>query len=440
MSFCISTLGGGRDPRLDTHRTATPIDHPDLSITRAKLEYATTDVCFTYLAAIGKTKGAYRYADLLSVIAVTADVFADKAVDAWVWDKYGGINARHQNYYNFYELWLDSTYAAPHFGGDSWLGRVVGGSGVILATEGVDIPGNTAWLLRISISGSAFKGYRDGPATPSDTATTLRYQATDTTFASGYWGPRTRPTTYGNSEAYLAWLRASSSPGLQAIAVLEVDIEGSGKPDDPYGPSLSRNLVEISTLTGLPDFLYQETKKYEALKAKGFTDDEIRILLGYVPKHQINLDAISWGAFELHPDKTSTAIITITGENPNSPKAIDRHKARAKRVFTPPKNYQEAVALYNQLTKDYPHWLAGKDNFAYQVLGWEELDLMQNIDFYHGELIEHKTHYQQLKQVPDFEIQNRLNELADKLSKATVLTDERDKHLAKIKEVNKLGW
>lgn len=40
MSFCISTVGG-RDPRLDTHRTAIPIDHPDGSILITKLAFRT---------------------------------------------------------------------------------------------------------------------------------------------------------------------------------------------------------------------------------------------------------------------------------------------------------------------------------------------------------------------------------------------------------------
>jgi hypothetical protein len=40
MSFYISTVGG-RDPRLDTHRTAIPIDHPDASIPLPKLAFRT---------------------------------------------------------------------------------------------------------------------------------------------------------------------------------------------------------------------------------------------------------------------------------------------------------------------------------------------------------------------------------------------------------------
>jgi hypothetical protein len=92
------------------------------------------------------------------------------------------------------------------------------------------------------------------------------------------------------------------------------------------------------------------------------------------------------------------------------------------------------------LKGDFKHWLAGKDNFAYQVLGWEVLDWFQNADFYYGELVEHKTHYDQLKKVPDWELRNRLSELTDKLQKVTTLADERDKHLSKLNEIIKRGW
>jgi len=34
----------------------------------------------------------------------------------------------------------------------------------------------------------------------------------------------------------------------------------------------------------------------------------------------------------------------------------------------------------------------------------------------------------------------RLEVLEEKLSKITVLTEERDKHLGKLKEVKRLGW
>jgi hypothetical protein len=266
--------------------------------------------------------------------------------------------------------------------------------------------------------------------------------ATDTSFANGYFGYRPLRNTYshGGSVDGAVWLKGSLSPLPPAQAVLKVDVEGSGKLEDSYRPSLSQTLVEVASLTGLPDFLYNEVKKYDVLKAKGFTEDEIKLLLGYIPQHQVDLDAVTWGAFELHADKAPTAIVTITGDNPYKSGAIDRQKVKAKRVFSAPKDYDDAVSLYNTLKRDYPHWLAGKDNFAYQTLGLEIFEWMQNVDFYYGEFIDHKTHYQQLKQVPDLEIINRLNELREKLSKVSVLVDERDKHVGKVDEVLRKGW
>jgi len=175
------------------------------------------------------------------------------------------------------------------------------------------------------------------------------------------------------------------------------------------------------------------------LKSNGFTDEEIQLLLGYIPQHKVDLDSVTWGAFELHP-KDSTVVITITGDNPYSSGAIERQKGKVKRVFKPPKDYSEAVALYNSLRADYPYWLAGKENFAYQTLGWEELDLMQNVDFYYGELIEHRTHYSQLKRVDDDEMRRRIEEIIGKLSKVGGLKDERDRHVGKAKEILKRGW
>jgi hypothetical protein len=166
-------------------------------------------------------------------------------------------------------------------------------------------------------------------------------------------------------------------------------------------------------------------------------------LLGYIPQHQVDLEAVTWGAFEFS-EKSPTNIIIITGDNPYQQGAIHKQTELAKnknlKVLSPPRNYGGAVAQFNQLRRDYPHWLAGKDNYAYQVLGWEELDLFQNVDFYYGELVEHRTHYDQLKRVPDWELWRRLEELERRLERLAVLTEERDKHLEKLKTIKRLGW
>ena len=458
-----------RKTDLDSHRTASPIDHPDGSITtakiadgavtttkiadgnvtRAKLEYPTVNVPIAYLFIIGKAFQDCTDGNRFVFIG-TLDNFADKMIanaqlmKAAESEYYEGFFGRAQA-----DPRSDSYFTRVATGNttaDGTLEKVSAGTITSLGAEAVDLFDDTVYIFGISCSGSTIKRVRFDRWTVSAGAisfgtATVAVSATDTTFASGRF--LERHTNVGgpdNPAGLVAFLLAPASPSPPAQAILELSVEGTGKPDDPFRPSMSRSLVEIDSLTGLPDFLYREVKKYNVLKAKGFTDDEMKLLFGYAPQRQVDLDSATWGAFEFHPDKASTVIITITGDNPYSPRAVERQKARAKRVFAPPKDYNEAVDLYNKLKADYPHWLAGKDNMAYQTLGWEVLDWFQNIDFYYGELIEHKTHYQQLKQVPDFEIRNRLNKLIEKLSKVSVLVEERDKHIAKAEEVLKGGW
>jgi len=412
---------------LNVHRTAVPIDHPDRSVTRVKLEYPTVDVSFAYLDAINKLVEV-QAPDWDETGSATVDVFVDKAIEGVISDQSMFISLRtDKTWNNRYSLIVDTGFSTRDFG----IHKVVNKSYYIIAYEAVDLVTYSSHLAKLSISGSSIKGFRGDLSTPKITVT-------DTTFASGSaqigagWGR-------GTAHSLTYFLRAPASPSPQAISILEVGVEGSGSPDDPYRHVLSRNLVPISQLSGLPAFLYREAKKYEVLRAKGFTDEEMELLLGYVPKHQVDLDAVTWGAFELHPDKSPTAIVTVVGDNPYSQGAVERQRGVAKRWWSPPSGYNEAVELYMQLSRDFD-WLAGKDNFAYQVLGWEELEWLQNVDFYYGELVEHRTHYSQLKQVSDDEIRGRIEELIGKLSSMGVLRGERESHIAKAKEVLRRGW
>jgi hypothetical protein len=305
------------------------------------------------------------------------------------------------------------------------------GTATALGNSARDITSGNFFTHEPQASGSALAFYVDGTAVVS---------VTDTAYASGAWGVGVSASATCARCVSDALLVSPTSQIPPALGILELPVAGSGTESDPYRPSLSQDLVEVEKLSNLPIFLYVEADKYRSLRARGFTDEDMARWLGYVPQHQVDLNSVRWGSFELHADKAPTAIVVITGDNPYKPGAIDRQKAVAKRAFAPPTDYSEAVSLYNALKKDYPHWLAGKDNFAYQTLGHEIFDWLQNIDFYYGELLEHKTHYSQLKQVPDFEIRNRLNELIERLSKVSVLVEERDKHIAKAKEVLKRGW
>ena len=419
------------------------LEIPDRSIDRIKLEYPTEDVSFAYLSAINKVRySAYR---TFGYLVLTDDSFTNKAV--WVAVQVNTsaiIVGRYNNYNSMYFIDTDPGASAS----DIRLNRVVAGSATGLASEAVDIDTKGRGLV-LSCSGSVLKGLRyelltavNPVALPSPNGT---ISATDTSFVSGLFGFRflREASSHGGSESGSAWLKAPMTPLPPARAIIEVEVEGSGAPEDQYRPALSKGLVEIQSLQGLPEFLYREAKKYQMLISKSFTEDEIKLLLGYIPQHQVDLNSITWGAFEFS-EKSPTNILIITGDNPYKSGAIDRQveMARSKNLKTlrPPRNYGEAVAQFNQLKRDFQHWLAGKDNYAYQVSGLEELDLFQDVDFYFGELVEHKAHYQQLKNVPEWELWRRLEALEEKLSKVTVLTEERDKHMEKLKTIKKLGW
>jgi len=414
---------------LDIHRSRIPIDHPDRAVTRAKLEYPTVDVRFAYLDAIDKLV-PMPSPEWDVIGAGTSESFADKALEGICTDRAYVLRVRGPDTYNGYAANLDTTRTTQDFSVDKVVNKVV----TILGAESVDLLSNSSHLCKLSASGSTLKGYRANMATPKVTVT-------DTTFASGRcavvagWGFRV-PFVLAYS------LRSPSSESPRALAVLEVEADGSGSTDDPFRPLMSENLVDVSELQ-VPDFLKLEKRKYDILKAKGFTDEEMKTLLGYVPQHQVNLDSVSWGAFEFS-DKSPTNIIVITSDNPYRQGAIDRQAESARkkglRALRPPRDYDEAVSQYNELKRDFKHWLAGKDNYAYQTLGLEVFDLFQNVDFYYGELIEHKAHYDQLKMVPEQEIRRRLEELEEKLRRVGVLAEERDRHLSKLREVVRRGW
>jgi hypothetical protein len=432
---------------LDYHRLKTPIDHPDGSITTAKIASgAVTPSRIGTSLSEGINIVNWFIASGLDIIHSENPVsdhtitLLNKTLSDYsaIYISQDNMRMWHRNQYTTWGSGYTHEMYTSVSTQDHKFVKWVTGTITALGYEAVDLS-NYHYLYGVDISGSSFKCYRAWVTAKTISSASPKFTATDSTYASGYIGIGFVKGYYPIPYAVPTWFSAFSR-GVEAISIIELGVEGSGKPDDPYRPSFSRNLAEITSLTGLPDFLYREAKKYQMLKKRGFEDEEIELLLGYLPQRQVDLNTVTWGAFEFYPDKASTVIITITGDNPYSPGAVERQKSKARRVFNVSKDYSEAVSLYNQLKKDYPHWLAGKDNFAYQVLGLEEFDWLQNVDFHYGEFIEHKTHYNQLKQVPDWEIRNRLLELRDKISRMAILTEERDKHLRKVDEVLRKGW
>jgi len=423
-----------------------------LVIPRAKLEYPTYDVYLGYLLMIGKAYPAFSN-EYLHAFINTVDVFADKEVvtanlmklaESRYYSGAFGRNARGDAatvHGNSYRVWIDTGATTA----DLILDRAAA-TYAILGTEAVDLVDDRSYIIGCSCSGSTIQATRYSAWRHTGLGDrTVAVSATDTVFASGGFAAKTGTAgAPGEVSAGLyGWLKEPSSPAPRALAVIEVELEGSGSEGDPFKPLLSRDLVDVEKVPNVPDSLKLERRRYDLLRAKGFTEEEMRLVFGYTPQHQVDLNAVTWGSFELSL-KSPVNVVFVQGDNPYKEGAVSRQVdftvKKGFRAFKPPRDYVEAVELYRKLRGDFPYWLAGKDNFAYQVLGWWELDLFQNVDFYHGELLEHRTHYDQLKQVPDWEIRRRLGGLKSALSKVTALAEERDKHLKKLEEVEKKGW
>jgi hypothetical protein len=381
---------------LDYHRLKTPIDHPDQSVTRAKLEYPTVGVSFAYLAAINKV--VYSAMDGWGFLVLARNAFTDRSVfGAAQVNAFPHTIARLADRNNFYfNLYNPGASTADHS-----LQKLVAGTGTALATEAIDIDWSGRGL-RISCSGSAIKSMRyelpsptDPLALPTPNAT---LSATDTTFTSGYYGYRFLRDTYahGGMESASTYLLAPASPGPEALAVVEAGIAGSGSFDDPFRPSLAQELVEIDPADpAVPDFLKLEKRKYDALKARGFTDEEMRLLLGYVPQHQIDRLAVTWGSIDFRSDPATgrpiapTFLVAIYPSAPdyvrrdNVLKQIEYARSKGLRVYTPPFDIKSMHAR----EKRDRDWLITESELAYQLTGREDLEVDAVADFYERELI-----------------------------------------------------
>jgi len=396
--FAASDEGNYRRLCNTTGDRVSVIGSPSISLNQMAYGLA----IYLYRSATCQTEGVFLTDYVLSDIDIYWIMYGTK----------GRVIDRSQSTSTFANLYC-FDFDTGSTTADYRIVKYVNWSETAIATEAVDLSTTTYYKGRATLVGSTLSFYRDG---------SLRLQVTDTTFTSGVMG-------LFRHEVNLYWMRIYRKPYgtvrgvILPKAIIETEIEGSGKfaPEDPYRPKLNSNLKPIESLNGLPEYLYKQKENQQ----------------------QVDLDSVTYGGFEID-SKSPTNIIMIYDDNPYKTGAIQRQidytKSKNMKVFNPPKNYDEAISLYNQLKTDFGHWLAGKDNFAYMCLGLEELNLFQNIDFYYGELIEHKTHYNQLKQVPDWELLNRFRNLMKELSQVSVLTNEREKHLNKLKEILKKGW
>lgn len=419
------------------------------TIPRTKLEYPTVDVSFAYLSAINKLNfdigaGASRS---LANFVLTLDSFTDKAVKCQCVDE-TGLFGRWVDLNNWYELFLNSSASTA----DLRINVIIAGTSTNIASEAVDIRTDSRHLLMFSISGSTLKGFRND-------MTTAKISATNTEYAIGLFGILGGTSGGSNNiDALLGMLLAPSSPLQNAKAIVELEITGSGREDDSIRPEFARELIEISKLSRLPDFLYLEAKKYEILRNKGFTDEEMELILGHIPQHQVDLASVSWGAFDYKGE--NTMLVCIVGDNPYRSGAILRQVGHAKsknlKIYKVPQSYDEAKEIYRQVKRDRPDIIAGKDNFAYQTLGIPDLEPLAVADYYDG-FVEGIYNIKDLEKLPNrVEVNEETKKILEKvgikvdgrvcseleqcvgtwmyrLQKANVPTEEKDKHMKKFK-------
>jgi len=382
----------------------------DRAVTRAKLEYPTEDVSFAYLAAINKVQILdYAPDSYINSVLLTSDNFTDKAVKAILATNRGAIYSRFQDGSNYYYLSQDNGLSTADFK----IRKCSGGSYSDLATEAIDLPDYSSYVCILSVSGSTLKAYR------SDLSS-AKITATDSEFSSGCFGIIRGLGNHDRSVCEDAFLLAPTSPAPKALSIIEVD-------------KLKQNLVAISQLNNIPNFMKIEVKKYKTLKSRGFTDEEIKLLLGNI-RTQIDLASVTYGVFEYKPEH-DTFLITITSGNPYTGKKaileqIEYAKSKNFIVLKPPKDYKEAVEQYKQLKQHFTGWVAGKDNYAYQTLGSEDIECCAVADFYHGNLIQE----QRIKGVPEWELRRTLLRWKDRLEKARINAELKEKHMKKLEE------
>jgi len=256
-----------------------PVDAGDavrLPVLRANMEYPLTDVCMVYLEALGKS----TYLEptwYLKGVSVVVDAFTDKAVEAVMGGSYSALLLRMQNSQNGYAQYIDCTQTAS----DYRTYKIAAGAYTVIAYEAVDLAEDYQYLCKASALGSTLTVYRDD-------LTTAKYSVTDTAYASGKFGYRPF-TTYRTCFVYpsTAYLRAPSSPSPPPLAYFEAPVVGSGTPEDPFRVEVPKEVAwEWSLNPGAK-------KKYDLLKLKGFTDEEIVTLFPEVLSCKVNRLALT---------------------------------------------------------------------------------------------------------------------------------------------------
>jgi len=292
-----AVLGTSEEAARENHKHGMPAE-----ITRVQLEYPTVDVTLAYLEVRKKAepKRDVWFDPDTNYGLVSIDTFADKAIES-LGRAYAGNVARYSGYQNTYA----TTVYIPAATADFKLEKKVANVYTELGAEAVDLD-DRYHLTKFSASGSTLNAFREDLVTP-------KISVIDTSFTSGKIGAYHR-WDYPSGLQFYAYLRAPSSPAAPIVGFFEVPIIGSGTSDDPFRADLPTELAWEWPLNP------EAEKKYNVLRPKGFSDEEIEILAPEIAACRVNCLAVTYSALiPSNPDgkpKSSTAVIRIYESSP----------------------------------------------------------------------------------------------------------------------------
>lgn len=274
----FSTIAISRHPELRDREVGGVIDHADGSVTRVKLEPATASPASLVWSVVkGRIQWPIGTPSPDHRIVAMVDPLADATLTCISADLMRNVmraDFANKNGY-IHEMSTGKTTQ------DNLLTKFAAGTPTVIGYEAVDLS-NVIYTYRLSAVGSTLYCYRDDLAT-------AKFSVTDTAYASGCWG--VGASNEGpNFPTALGPLFGSSLEIAKVLAYFEAPIIGSGTSDDPFRAQMPELIDWEWSLSPAIK------KKYNILKAKGFTDEEIQLLFPEVLSCRVNRLALTYSS------------------------------------------------------------------------------------------------------------------------------------------------
>lgn len=228
ISYILAKRGS---PALSAHRTQTPLDHPDESVTRAKLEYPTLPFTLSYASAKGMVEYLINTPAAGYRCLVTTFSVSDAAMILFARNFSRHMVRLDPVNNNAYVYDLDTTLTSK----DEYILRYTAGTATNLGNSARDVS-DLFYVHEAYAVGASLKFISMGVEVVS---------VTDTAHASGRWGvSRGAASGYDPPTTEAVFTTSPEFTPLNCIAYFEVPVTGSGTEDDPYRALMPEELAE----------------------------------------------------------------------------------------------------------------------------------------------------------------------------------------------------